>query len=451
MTRRLVAAAVVLLLCACAGGGRGSSAALPATRDALGGRHGASGKITHVIVIVQENRSFDNLFYGYPGADTQTYGYTSTGKKHKLKPVGLEALWDVDHSLTAFLQACDGTGSLPGTDCRMDGFNKEALTCSKGGKPYCPPADSQYSYVPHAETKPYFAMAKQYVLADRMFTSNIDGSFVSHQYIIAAQAVGTVDYPSSGIWGCDGGKQDTIATLTQQRAVGARIRACFGDQTLGDELDAAGISWRYYTSGVYKNGSLWNAYQAIKHIRYGPDWKADVVRPQTRFFSDVKKGALPAVSWVTPTCQNSDHAGCGAATGPAWVASLVNAVGQSQYWNSSAIFVFWDDWGGWYDHVAPPLVDYDGLGMRVPMLIVSPYARKGYVSHVQYEHGSILRFIEDQFGLGQLSASDARATSPEQDAFDFTQAPRAFTPIQAPLNAADFERQPPDDRPPDTQ
>ncbi|HEY1867552.1 MAG TPA: alkaline phosphatase family protein, partial [Candidatus Cybelea sp.] len=154
--------------------------------------------------------------------------------------------------------------------------------------------------------------------------------------------------------------------------------------------------------------------------------------------------------WVTPTCRNSDHAGCGSKTGPHWVASLVNAIGESPYWKTSAIFIFWDDYGGWYDHVPPRYVDYDGLGFRVPLVVVSPYAKQGYVSHVHYEHGSLLRFIEDRFGLSPLSASDARATSPAADCFDFTQSPRKFHRIGTPMTEEDFKAQPPDSRPPDT-
>ena len=134
---------------------------------------------------------------------------------------------------------------------------------------------------------------------------------------------------------------------------------------------------------MHGGGGAWSAYQAIKHIYYGDDWSKDVITPQTRFFNDVSNGTLPAVSRITPTCVNSDHAGCGSNTGPDWVASLVNAIGESQYWDSTVIFVFWDDYGGWYDHVPPKLVDYDGLGIRVPLLVVSAYARKGYVSHVR--------------------------------------------------------------------
>jgi phospholipase C len=284
-----------------------------------------------------------------------------------------------------------------------------------------------------------------------MFTSMIDASsFTSHQYIIAGQSNSSVDFPSL-LWGCGGGSTDVISTLTHQRTIGQSIPVCFNDQTLGDELDAAHLSWGYYTSGLEASGYMWNAYRAIRHIRYGPDWKDNVIIPQSKFLKIVDAGQLPNVSWVTPTCKNSDHANCDSNHGPAWVTSLVNAVGESKYWKSSAIFIFWDEYGGWYDHAAPKMLDYDGLGLRVPLLIISPYAKKGYVSHVQYEHGSILKFVEDQFGLARLAASDTRATSPQEDAFDFSKPPRAFTPIPSAFDKAYFEKEPLDPRPVDTE
>jgi phospholipase C len=413
--------------------------------------HSGINKISHVVIIVQENRSFDNLFQGFPGADTQSYGYTSTGQKLALKPFGLELPWDIDHDSQSFFAACDGTGSLPGTNCKMDGFDKEAMSCGLGGGPQkCPKPDSQYGYVPASETKPLVAMASQYVLADRMFESNFDASsFVSHQYIIAGQASSTIDFPG-GLWGCGGGPNDVIPTVTQQRTYGPTIAPCFDTTTLGDELDAAGLSWRYYTSAIDNPSSgIWNAYQAIDHIRNGPDWKADVITPQTAFFNDVKNGKLPAVSWITPTCANSDHASCQSNHGPHWVASLVNAIGKSAYWSSTVIFVFWDDYGGWYDHVAPPLVDYDGLGFRVPLIVISAYAKQGYVSHLQYEHGSMLKFIESRWGLAPLAATDARAISPARECFNFSKPPRAFVPIPTRMQPADFLREPLDTRAPD--
>ena len=412
-------------------------------------------KIQNVIMIIQENRSFDNLFQGFPKADTQSYGYDSAGKKITLGPITMKTTWDVDHSSTSFFAACNGTGSYPGTDCQMNGFDQEAVSCGMPNYPKCPFKDPQYAYVPANETKPYVAMASQYVLADHMFTSNFDASsFVAHQYLIAAYSSSAVNYPNSNYWGCEGGSGDTIQTLTQARTIhyGYRIPVCFSNKTLGDELDTKKIPWAYYTAQTPTgDGAYWSAYSAIEQIYNGPDWSKDVISPQTQFFTDVKAGKLRPVNWITPTCENSDHAGCDADTGPAWVASLVNAVGKSKYWNTTAIFVVWDDYGGWYDHVAPKMLDYDGLGFRVPMLVVSPYAKISYVSHKNYELASIVRFVEDRFGLPKLAASDKRALSPAADCFDFTQKPRKFSTIPAKENEDYFMHQRPDLRPVDAE
>ncbi len=413
--------------------------------------HGPSrGKIQHVVIIIQENRSLNNLFYGFPGAKTTTFGYDSKNAKIELKPVGLEAEWDVDHSAASFLAACNGTGSLPGTHCRMNGFDKEQVTCGGQFESPCPNKHPQYAYVPHSETKPYFDIGKQYVLSDEMYASNFDSSsYISHQYIIAGQANSAYDYPF-GAWGCSGGPGDNINTVGPQRQLPyGQVPVCWDGTTLGDELDDAGVSWAYYTSQIQQLDGIWNAYQAIKHIYNGKDWKKDVITPQKQFLSDVSDGKLRAVSWITPTYANSDHAGSNSSTGPSWVASLVNAIGESPYWKSTAIFVFWDDYGGWYDPQPPALVDYDGLGVRIPMLVVSAYARKGHVAHAHYEHGSILKFVEDSFGLPRLSASDKRAISPAGDCFDFSKPARRFVPIQSPYDETYFKDQPLDRRIPD--
>ena len=165
----------------------------------------------------------------------------------------------------------------------------------------------------------------------------------------------------------------------------------------------------------------------------------------------MRAGKLAAFTWVTPLCPDSDHLDCGGGFGPSWVTSLVNAVGKSKFWDSTVIFVQWDDWGGLYDPVPPPFKDYDGLGFRVPLIVISPYAKKDYVSHVQYETASVLRYAEDLFGLGQLSAADARATSPAKDSLNFNQKPRKFVPISAPLDASFFLNQPNDGQIPDEE
>ena len=233
-----------------------------------------------------------------------------------------------------------------------------------------------------------------------------------------------------------------------------RIRAALAKKT-ATELDAAKLSWRFYASVINQSGGLWSAYQAVDPIFYGPDWDKDVISPQTRFFNDLKKGELASVTWITPTCATSDHSGytCGVnpPQGPSWVASLVNAIGESKFWTSTAIFIFWDDPGGWYDHVPPPYVNIDGLGMRVPLLVISAYAKQNYVSHIQYQNTSILKFIEDRFDLAALTKSDKHAISPEVDCFDFSQPARKFAPIPAEYDENFFMHQRPDPRPPDTE
>ncbi|HEY1868713.1 MAG TPA: alkaline phosphatase family protein [Candidatus Cybelea sp.] len=443
------AAALTLLLSACNGGGLTTTGLglPPAARV----HSSSSGKIKHIVIVVQENRSFNNLFMGFPGAKSSKYGYDSSGNRIKIKPISLATNWDIDHSSSAMFEACDGTGSIPGTDCKMDGFDQEYAGC--GVSLGCPIKHPQYAYAPYSETKPYFDIAKQYVLADEMYASNFDASsFVSHQYIISGQALSAVNYPY-GPWGCPGGSGDSVSEVGPQRQIpSGREVPCWDPTTLGDELDKAKISWAYYAV-AYSGGfpGLWSAYQAINHIYNGFDWSKDVISQPSQFLTDVKNGKLRTVNWVTPTCEDSDHAGCDSNKGPSWVTSLVNAVGESKYWDSTAMFIFWDDYGGWYDAEPPAYVDYDGLGFRIPMIIVSPYAKQGYVSHVHYEHGSILKFVEDEFGLDRLSASDTRAKSPAKDCFDFNQAPRKFKKIGSPLGIDYFLHQPPDHRPPDTQ
>src|SRR5580700_7394377 len=385
-----------------------------------------AGKITHIVYIIQENRSFNNMFYGYPGAYTVTKGMNSQGQTITLNPSKLGAYYDIDHSVAAMIEACNGTGKLPGTDCRMNGFDQEWTDGNF--------KNSQYVYVPHDQSKPYFDMAHEGALADRMFQSQLDESFVAHQYVIAAQAAWSADLPDS-YWGCQDHEASRVAMITSQRVVTGYQKACFDYQTLGDELDGAKLSWRFYASEYGSassgTGALWSSYQAVRHIRYGPDWKK-VASPNWKFITDVRAGKLANFTWITPVCSDSDHVNCGGGYGPSWVAALVNTVGESKFWNSTAIFVIWDDWGGLYDHVPPPYEDYDGLGFRVPLLVISPYARHGRVSHVQYETASVLRFAEDLWGLGRLAAADARANSPAGDCFDFTQKPRPFVKIAAP-------------------
>ena len=247
--------------------------------------------------------------------------------------------------------ACDGTGKLPGTNCQMDGFDKEQRV--RRSAPI-----REYVYVPHSESKPYFDMAHECVLADRMFQSQLDESFVAHQYIIAAQAAHERQ-PADRRRGAAAAASPTrFETITQDRASnGPKIKPCFDYQTLGDELDEARLSWRFYAS-TYGSGRAvrrrsGRAIRRSSTSATGPTGK-NVISPNWKFITDVRAGKLANFTWITPVCDDSDHVNCGGGYGPSWVAALVNAVGKSKFWNSTAIFVMWDDWGGLYDHVPPP-------------------------------------------------------------------------------------------------
>ena len=239
--------------------------------------------------------------------------------------------------------------------------------------------------MPQSETKPYFQMANDYVLGDNMFTSQIDASFVSHQYIIAGQKpIRQSGFLPTSSWGCSGGPSDTVGTLTLSRTYGHAESPCFSSATLASELDAKVLPWHYYAATSNDLGYLWLGYQASSYVYNGPDWTNDITLNPQQFVTDVKNNKLAAVARVAPTCANSDHSSCRGNTGPSWVASLVNAVGESPYWPTTAIFVMWDEWGGWYDHVPPPYVDYDADldACACRYIVISPIAKQGHVHHV---------------------------------------------------------------------
>ncbi|HLW37114.1 MAG TPA: alkaline phosphatase family protein, partial [Candidatus Eremiobacteraceae bacterium] len=292
----------------------------------------------------------------------------------------------------------------------------------------------------------YWDLASSYALADHMFSSMSSGSFTAHQYLIAGTTAITsqqslVDFPTQIPWGCDAPTGTLTPVLSQDGTIDQNgpYPCISAYPTIAQLLDAARVSWKYYAPMVAPPGrgdiagDVWSAFDAIRSVRNGPDWSRNVVSPETTFFSDVETGRLPQVSWVIPDFANSDHPESRSNTGPSWVTAVVNFVGKSKYWNNTAIVILWDEWGGWYDDVAPPQLDYAGLGMRVPMIVVSPYARKAYVSHTPYEFGSILKFIEQDFSLPNLGATDVRATS-IQDCFDFTQSPSPFSVVRAPVS-----------------
>jgi phospholipase C len=381
--------------------------------------------IKHVVVIIQENRSFEQLFAGWPGADAPMYGTTSTGKRVRLTPLPFEQDQDLGHLWShAMLEWNNG---------KMDRFNLDRFGTLGDGPRVGLYA---YTYVERSEIEPYRTMARDYVLADKFFPTEFGTSFTAHQDAIAGEARidashSLVDTPTAFPWGCDAPKGTTTPLVDVNRKITPNGPFPCLDQyaTIADTLDKAHVSWKYYTQPLLTpGGQVWTAFDAIKRVRYGPDWKRNVIMPDTKVLTDPGAGELPSVSFVIPEVTYADHPAVGSRLGPDWVGDIVDVIGRSKYWKDTAIVVVWDDWGGFYDNVPPPQLDYVGLGIRTPMLIVSPYAKQNYVSHVQYEYGSILKFIEQVYGLPSLHSTDDRANSP-LDAFDFTQKPRAFVPI----------------------
>jgi phospholipase C len=401
-----------------------------------GGNSPGGPAIQHVIIIVQENRSTDNLFHDpklmAKGADIASYGVNSLGQKIKLLPIKLSADYDINHEHPSFVLQYDNG--------KMDGANLVRTYCGS-----CP-TNPQFKYVLGKDVAPYFQMAEQYTFADEMFQTNQGDSFPAHQFLLSGTSAPTATsdlFDADGIvanykhanWnmGCEGPSGELTPLIDPAGDESSWVFPCFDHPTLTDLLDNANLSWLYYTA-VSK--SIWTAPNAIAHIREGEDW-AKVVLPQTQILVDIAQGNLPNVSWVTPTEQSSDHPWMNTGVGPSWVAAIVNAVGSSPYWSNTAIFVTWDDWGGFYDHVAPPIYDSYEYGFRVPLVIVSPYAKKAYISHVTHDFGSILHFVENNWGLPSLGYADSRADD-LSDCFDFAQRNVRFHKIAAPHDADYF-------------
>jgi len=441
----------------------------------------AASQIRHVVIIFQENRTPDNLFQDpvliRRGADISSVGVNSKGKIIALKPTSLVQNYDLSHTHASFLAQYDNG--------KMDGADKIVLTCAANAvncpcshyatahNLSCPLSNPQFYYVDPAEVKPYFTMAETYTFGDRMFQNNQGPSFPAHQYIISGTSTMGTNAPSGnaklyiaenlptggvgglkGLAGCaapsnalvkliDISNPNSLTNETQS------AYPCAEHQTLMDLLDNKKISWKYYAPGPT---SIWTAPNAIEHL-CGPnakiphatactglDWTNNVIQPKyTQILTDISSGNLADVSWVIPGGATSDHAVATNGTGPSWVASVVNAIGNSPYWGDTAIIVTWDDWGGWYDHVVPSLVAHNSneQGFRVPLIVISPYVRAGYVSHVNHDFGSILKFIESTYGLPSLGYADSKADD-LSDCFDFAQKPLVFKTIPAALPASHF-------------
>jgi phospholipase C len=395
-------------------------------------------KIQHIVFIIQENRSVDDLFQKLRGADTQSYGLNSQGETVPLAPRLLTADYDLAHIHPDWLKDFDGGA--------MNGFDLE--TCK--GK--CP-RNPSYGYVPRDEVEPYYAMAEAYTFSDHMFQTNQGPSFPAHQYLISgtsAVATGSHDRaadnpapPGGGLTGgCDSPAGSLVSVINPGGGEPNSLRQfpCFDRKALMNELDDADVSWRYYQATT--GPGLWNAVDAIRDIwRNRYEYQTHVITPSSQVLTDIANNKLASVVWVTPTKAASDHPRVNNGSGPSWVASVVNAIGTSPYWQNTAIFITWDDWGGWYDHVPPQIYNTYELSFRVPLIVVSPYARVHYIDHSTHEFGSLLKFAEKTFGLRSLHTTDERSDD-LFDCFDFNKSPAPFNPIPAKYPARYFYKLP---------
>jgi phospholipase C len=424
------------------------------------GRHGIH-KIRHVVIIMQENRSFDSYFGTYPGAD----GIPGlAGNKGKLpcmpdpmrhgcqKPYHDSKLVNVGgpHSNDAYVGDVDHG--------RMDGFLKERETCVNPVDPIsCEPGEAidVMGYHTAHEIPNYWKYAKHFVLQDHMFEPVDSWSLPAHLAMLsgwsALCSANTTSSCKSSVYPVSPSSVPGLPT-----DLGPHHKPPHYAWTdLTWLLHRAGVSWSYYlqpgpepdceSSGTFcqynpqdpRTPGIWNPLPSFTDVKR--DHQRRNIRPTSEFFTALKRGSLPAVSWVVPNGIDSEHPTSNIHTGMDHVTRIIDAIMHSKAWKSTAIFLAWDDWGGFYDHVKPPVVDGEGYGLRVPGLVISPYARKGYIDQQRLSFDAYLKFIEDDFLGGQRlnpktdGRPDPRPGVREKAKglgnllrdFDFNQAPRA--------------------------
>jgi phospholipase C len=381
--------------------------------------------IKHVIFIIKENRTTDHLFGRFPGVDGVTQGLDGERVRPLTKPPDRLAE-DIPHCYECAIESWN--------EGRMDNFAR-----TEPGERYA------YTQMQGREDLPnYWRWAEEFVLSDNFFASAQGPSFPNHLYTIAAQSGGTHFNPNqdqarvtiftqeTGLaksWGCDTLEETYVEVVDSEGQI-ERVPPCFDFKTEADLLDGRGIPWSYYAAWNDQRGYVFSAFSAIERVRMNPEvWERHIF-PVDNFVADVEDGRLAPVTWITPRYELSEHPEWSFCHGENWTTEIVNAVMESEFWKDTAIFLTWDDYGGFYDHVPPPQVDRFGFGFRVPLLTISPYAKRGYIDSQVGEFSSVLRFIEDNWGLSQLTHRDRDAFNLGY-AFDFEQRPRR--PLVVPL------------------
>jgi phospholipase C len=337
--------------------------------------------LSKIVIVFQENHTFDNYFGMYPRGDgilgkkfllPATPGAPGTvGPLHAENPPS----GDLNHSWAAAHGDYDSG--------RMDGFVYSEGTVESMG------------YYDHSDILRYWKAADQYVLCDRYFSSVMSQSAPNHLHLLAGTAGGLTDN---------------------------RVPAQLPFPPIFQSLDAARIPW-----GLYSDYANW--YTSFQYVQDNPSARARI-QPASQFGKDLAAGKLPDVTWIMGMGHNADeHPAEDIRVGMNAVAdTVVNGIGASPLWGGVAIFITWDDYGGRFDHVPPPQVDPWGYGFRVPCLVISPYARTGVIDSTLLDHTSLLRFVENQYGLAPLSARDSAAND-LSSAFDFGSRARPFAPI----------------------
>jgi phospholipase C len=394
-----------------------------ASSDASGCLELGCGKIKHIIWIVKENHTFDNMFGRFHGAD----GTTVARAGARIVPMTTtpdELKTDLDHTGNTAIVGVNGG--------KMNDFYK-APNAVQGGQNM---ADSQYA---PSEIPNYFRYAQHFALADHFFSTMLASSFPNHLVTVTGSSLNTIGEPNhirntEWSWGCDAPKGTTVQFDANGRT--GTEAPCFNAVSIPDEANAAHVSWRYYASPHGRVGYIWSALDELKRIRYSKQWSTSVADTDN-FQTDVKHGTLAQLTWLIPRFDYSDHPPTSICQGENWSVRAINAIMASKFWSSTVIVLTWDDFGGFYDHVPPPLVSKYMLGPRVPAVIISPYSRWHYVDHQTLDFRSVLTFIEGELNLPHLAKFNRNVNS-IAGALNFNQKPRA--PMLLPQRACSNPR-----------
>ncbi|MGH2347731.1 MAG: alkaline phosphatase family protein, partial [Chloroflexota bacterium] len=369
----------------------------------------ARSKIKHIVFVILENHTYDNVFGRYPGGDGTT---TAVSGKSRIPLVHAPPFgWhDIDHEYGNAVRGVNGG--------KMNGFADNPGANLNGDQA----AFEQYD---QSDIPNFWSYAQHFALGDHMFSSMVGPTFPNHLFTVAAQSGGIVTNPqnnTANAWGCDSTPGSYAQALGPDGKL-KKVGTCLSFTTMADVMQRMKVPWTYYGAEKSDSGFLFSALDAFGSIRNTSLW-TQKVKDQSDFATDAKQGKLPAFSWVTPTFLTSTHPPFSMCTGENWFVDKMNALMQGPDWSSTAVFLVWDDFGGYYDHVSPPKVDPLGLGPRVPLIVISPYAKQGTITHTTYAFESVLKTTEEIYKLPSLTNRD-RDANDLLDVFNFAQKPIA--------------------------